>query len=167
MPVGGRDLAGLDHLHAAKERIGNVSGTGQPGIFQHEHAPLGLLGRNEVDRSHKLRAHILVAPDCRERSRARAHARRALPQRSCIEVPDIPRKAGEFSIKHKCHRGGFWVLLWMAAILTRCSSIAAANSARVPVRATEPAVATRARNAGSDVTTPMSVEMRFWISAGM
>jgi hypothetical protein len=32
--MGGRDLAGLDHLHAAKERIGNVSGTGQPGIFQ-------------------------------------------------------------------------------------------------------------------------------------
>jgi hypothetical protein len=90
MPVGGRDLAGLDHLHAAKERICNVSGTGQPGIFQHEHAPLGLLRRNELDRSHKMRAYVPVAPDCRQRSRARPHARRALPQRSCVKVPDTP-----------------------------------------------------------------------------
>ena len=59
------------------------------------------------------------------------------------------------------------MVLWMAAILTRCSSIAAANSAGVPLRAAEPAVATRLRNAGSEVIACTSVEMRFWISAGM
>src|SRR5262245_37292968 len=40
------------------------------------------------------------------------------------------------------------MVLLMAAILTRCSSIAAANSAGVPLRASEPAVAIRLRNAG-------------------
>ena len=59
------------------------------------------------------------------------------------------------------------MVLWMAAILTRCSSIAAANSAGVPLRAAEPAVGTRLRIAGSEVIACTSVEMRFWISAGM
>ena len=50
------------------------------------------------------------------------------------------------------------MVLWMAAILTRCSSIAAANSAGVPLRAAEPAVGTRLRNAGSEVIACTSVD---------
>jgi hypothetical protein len=58
------------------------------------------------------------------------------------------------------------MVLWMAAILTLCSSIAAANSAGVPLRASEPASHPAAkRRIGGDRRT--SVEMRFWISAGM
>jgi len=57
------DLAGLDYLQPAVERIGDVAGAGESGIFQHEHATFSLFGSDELNRSQELRTHIPVAPD--------------------------------------------------------------------------------------------------------
>lgn len=46
VPVGGGDVAGHHHLHAGRTRGRDLRSAAQAGIFQHQHPPLGFLGRN-------------------------------------------------------------------------------------------------------------------------
>src|SRR5262245_44523323 len=56
------DLAGLDYLQAAIERIVNVASAGESRILQHEYTTFGFFGSDELNRAQELRTHIPVAP---------------------------------------------------------------------------------------------------------
>ena len=63
--VGGRHLVRDDELHAGIERGGDLRLPAQAGVLQHQHAPLGLLGGDQLARLQHGRADGIEAPQRR------------------------------------------------------------------------------------------------------
>src|SRR5262249_53532605 len=115
------DLAGLDYLQPAIERIGDVAGAGEAWILQHEHATFCFFCSDELNRAEELRTHIPVAPDGGNGRRARPHPRGALPQRLCVQALEIARQARQLWI---CH--GFHEICLLAEVTVHWAGLATA-----------------------------------------
>jgi hypothetical protein len=66
-----RELAGHDELQARVERIGREVSTFEPGVLEHEHAPLGVRRGHDLGRFEDDGAKLRVTPQVRHGARAR------------------------------------------------------------------------------------------------
>jgi hypothetical protein len=61
--MGGRDLAGQDHLDAGKHRVGGARFAGQRRVFKDQHAALGFLRADQAAGFHHQGFDGVVVPD--------------------------------------------------------------------------------------------------------
>ena len=65
VPVRWRDVARDHHLYSGKQRGGDLRLAAQPGIFQHQHPPLGFLGGDQLARFGHVVADCIEFPQMR------------------------------------------------------------------------------------------------------